>query len=122
LEDIVDTADKKRKHDVEGFKKDLAMIAYWCHTLHRYVNWSARIVETLLTETSLSSVFNLPQRMFPSLSRVSILMSFFVCAAGSNALGDDDGNNAGHNNNIDDDHNADADDDDEDADDGIVVL
>ena len=122
LEDIVDAADKKRKHDVEGFKKDLTMIADWCHTLHRYVNWSARIVETLLTETSLSRVFNLPQRMFQSLSRVSILMSFFVCAAGSNSLCNDDDKNAGHNNNTDDDYNADADEDDEDADDGTVLL
>ena len=115
LEDIVGTAaDKKRKNDVEGFKKDLAMVAYWCHILHRYVNWSARIVETLLTETSLSSVFNLLQRMFPSLSRVLILMLFFVCASGSNALCDDNNNNAGH--------NADGDEDDEDDEDGTVLL
>jgi len=67
LEDIVDKADKKRKYDVEAFKEDLVMITDWCHTLYLYVNWSARIVETLLTETSLSSAFNLPQRIISHL-------------------------------------------------------
>ncbi|KAJ8583012.1 hypothetical protein M405DRAFT_829631, partial [Rhizopogon salebrosus TDB-379] len=60
LENITETANKKRKNDNKGFKEDLVQIAEWCIVLHGYVNWSARIVETLLTGTSLANAFSLP--------------------------------------------------------------
>jgi hypothetical protein len=79
LENITETANKKRKNDNKGFKEDLVQIAEWCIVLHGYVNWSVRIVETLLTGTSLANAFSLPasvQRMFSSPSRFSFLISF----------------------------------------------
>ena len=69
LEDAVERAEKNIKNDTHGFKKDLVTITTWCYVLHCYVNWSAHIVETLLTRTSLANVFTLPttvQCMFPS--------------------------------------------------------
>jgi hypothetical protein len=83
LENMTETANKKRKNGGKGFKEDLVLIAEWCITLHGYVNWSARIVETLLKGTSLANAFGLPwasvQRIFSSLSRSSFLI-FFLCS------------------------------------------
>jgi hypothetical protein len=82
LESMTETANKKRKNGGKGFKEDLVLIAEWCITLHGYVNWSARIVETLLKRTSLANAFGLPwasvQRIFSSLSRFSFLIFFCV--------------------------------------------
>lgn len=62
LEDRVKMAEKniKNNSDVQGFKGDLKQIAQLCHILHLFVNWDVRIVETLLTRTSLAKEFNLP--------------------------------------------------------------
>ncbi|KAG0698002.1 hypothetical protein DFH29DRAFT_123786 [Suillus ampliporus] len=42
-----------------GFKKAIANIAIHCVALYSYVYWSAGVVKTLLTETTLASKFNL---------------------------------------------------------------
>jgi hypothetical protein len=82
LEDYVERTNKKIRSGDQSFRADIPRITQLCHTLHLFVNGGARIVETLLTQTSLTTVFKLPvtiQRMFPSLSGFSFLMSS-LCA------------------------------------------
>jgi hypothetical protein len=82
LRGCVESTNKKIKSGDQSFKGDLPHITQLCHSLYLFVNGGARIVETLLTQTSLATVFNLPltiQRMFPSLSGFSFLISS-LCA------------------------------------------
>jgi hypothetical protein len=75
MKTIVETADSKRsKNDGKGFREDLVIIADWCLKLDSFTEWSACIVETLLTRTSLARAFSLrvaAQSMFQSFSRFS---------------------------------------------------
>ncbi|KAJ8584185.1 hypothetical protein M405DRAFT_936769 [Rhizopogon salebrosus TDB-379] len=60
MKTIVETADSKRsKNDGQGFREDLGMIGGWCLKLDFFTGWSACIVETLLTRTSLARAFGL---------------------------------------------------------------
>jgi hypothetical protein len=73
---------KKEIKRGQSFKEDLSWVTRLCYYLHLFMNGKVNIVETLLTQTSLAAVFNLPktiQRMFPSLSEFSFLMSS-LCA------------------------------------------
>ena len=79
LEVNVESAEKRSKDDVQGLKQDLVQISKWCHVLRLYINSSTRIVEDILTQTSLDDAFNLPvivRCMFPSLWSFLLLMFF----------------------------------------------